>query len=119
MRIGDRTHCKQGHPFSPENTRWSKGRSHRICRTCVRDAARRYYAKKNRHIPPREFFCRNGHLRSEDNLRRTKQGLLCRSCDRARRRRYYQKLRSDLEALGIRIRGRQKTSANNPAITTT
>jgi hypothetical protein len=28
-----RTHCKQGHPFTPENTAYIRGR-HRQCRTC-------------------------------------------------------------------------------------
>ena len=39
-----RTHCPQGHAYSPENTRrWRGGR---YCRECIRDATRRYKARK-------------------------------------------------------------------------
>lgn len=42
----DRTHCPQGHEYSPENTRVRKN-GHRDCRECARIAARRHYwAKK-------------------------------------------------------------------------
>ena len=50
-----RTHCKNGHAFTPENTRTETGRVHRSCRACCRerdrgrrDAAywRAYRAKK-------------------------------------------------------------------------
>lgn len=35
-----KTHCKNGHPFSDENTRAPTGRVHRTCRTCVREQMR-------------------------------------------------------------------------------
>lgn len=35
------THCKKGHEFTPENTRWVK--SGRNCRECTRAYARTYY----------------------------------------------------------------------------
>ena len=39
--------CINGHPFTPENTyRRRDGRGRRQCRTCVRDAQRRYAARK-------------------------------------------------------------------------
>lgn len=39
-----RTHCKHDHEFTPENTRWSQKRGHRICRACVRLRRDRYLA---------------------------------------------------------------------------
>lgn len=43
------THCKRGHPFTPENTGLQRGK-HRSCRTCTRTSMRaaqaRYLAKK-------------------------------------------------------------------------
>lgn len=39
-----KTHCPQGHPYSPENTRIRDG--HRSCRTCDRDRSREYQRRK-------------------------------------------------------------------------
>lgn len=39
-----KTHCKNGHEFTPENTRTWKGV--RACRTCQREATARYLAKQ-------------------------------------------------------------------------
>lgn len=36
-----KTHCPQGHPYTPENTYQAPGRTHRICRTCQRDVQQR------------------------------------------------------------------------------
>lgn len=33
---GEKTHCKHGHEFTPENTYQGEGRKHRVCRTCKR-----------------------------------------------------------------------------------
>ena len=44
-----KTHCKQGHEFTPENTRISNG--HRQCRKCTRAAGRRsYYRHQAKNI---------------------------------------------------------------------
>jgi hypothetical protein len=40
----NRTHCKHGHEFAPENTRWWGG--HRICRKCVNAHSKARMAKK-------------------------------------------------------------------------
>lgn len=37
-----RTHCPQGHEYTPENTRMN-GKNGRMCRECGRALARRYY----------------------------------------------------------------------------
>lgn len=41
---GNKTHCNQGHPFTPENTyRWAKRPNTRACRTCARlNASKRH-----------------------------------------------------------------------------
>lgn len=41
-----KTHCKNGHKFTPENTKIRKSRYQRICRTCEREAQARYYERK-------------------------------------------------------------------------
>ena len=44
---GEKTHCAQGHEFTPENTRVRdrKGYPRRECRTCERSRRRAYYAR--------------------------------------------------------------------------
>jgi hypothetical protein len=43
----ERTHCVNGHEFTPENTRIRNARGHRTCRECERKAQRDYRARKN------------------------------------------------------------------------
>lgn len=43
----ERTHCKNGHEYNENNTRWAK-RGGRECRACVREAHRRRRAKEIR-----------------------------------------------------------------------
>lgn len=40
----DKTECKNGHPFTPENTRFRKDGG-RACRTCAREATARHRAR--------------------------------------------------------------------------
>jgi len=41
-----KTHCVNGHEFSPDNTRFTKDR-HRVCKTCAKEASYRW---RNKHI---------------------------------------------------------------------
>lgn len=41
-----KTHCINGHEFSPENT-YVNGKGHRVCRTCRSEAMRRYQQKRS------------------------------------------------------------------------
>jgi hypothetical protein len=43
-----KTHCKHGHPFSPENTYVRKDTGSRMCRECLRAGWRRNYLRKKR-----------------------------------------------------------------------
>lgn len=46
----NKTHCKRGHEFTPENTinRSGKQGKFRVCRTCKNEYQRRKYAEKQR-----------------------------------------------------------------------
>lgn len=99
-----RTHCVNGHEFTPENTRVRQraetGRSRRICRTCVHERARAHEAKVRelrRHVVRRpadqpqvnasKTHCRHGHEFTLENTRIRPSGARdCRMCDRLRRR---------------------------------
>ena len=41
---GAQTHCKNGHPFTPENTRTRENGARR-CIACAREGSRRHYAR--------------------------------------------------------------------------
>lgn len=41
-----RTHCPNGHEFTPENTRYNPASRGRLCRECGRQGARAYQARK-------------------------------------------------------------------------
>lgn len=47
VRKVDTTHCKNGHEYTPENTRYrDPAKKHRVCRTCIRESSLRAYYRK-------------------------------------------------------------------------
>ena len=90
-----KSHCKNGHPFSGSNLRLVPRAGHldRFCRTCLRDATRRYREPTRSGndspatINSRRTECKNGHLFNEENTRVThsKSGRVerhCKECSR-------------------------------------
>lgn len=49
-RQRSKTHCPQGHEYTPENTKVKRGRRH--CRECAREQSRRYYARNRERLLP-------------------------------------------------------------------
>lgn len=79
-----KTHCSQGHEFTPENTYYyvTKGR---VCRTCHADYFKRTYVPVPRTPRPLATHCRNGHEYTPQNTAtRQKAGAayrVCRACE--------------------------------------
>ncbi len=47
-----KTHCDNGHEYTPENTYWQAGGKHRRCRACGHASDARHRAKKRASDPP-------------------------------------------------------------------
>lgn len=82
------THCKKGHPFSPENTyQSSKGR---VCRICARERNARYMDRKRGHPvmgrPDITTHCPAGHPYANDAQHPRGH---CPTCRKERGRRQY------------------------------
>lgn len=45
-----KTHCPQGHEYTPENTKLKRG--HRHCRECMRQQSRDYHARNRERLLP-------------------------------------------------------------------
>lgn len=58
VKFAQQTHCKWGHEYTPENTRYRKGRFARICKMCSAE-----YSKKR---------CREGHFKKDSPRNRDK-----------------------------------------------
>lgn len=56
-RNASQTHCKNGHEFTPENTRIGK-RGERRCRACNREKMRAFYARNPGYNKIMNFPCR-------------------------------------------------------------
>lgn len=91
-----RTHCKNGHEFSPENTRVAENGA-RQCKKCQSNrVARRQYDNRT--------HCRNGHEFSGENIKFTKNGRsrICVKCLPTHCKRGH-----DLTAEGSRYKGQR------------
>lgn len=87
-RAAARTHCANGHPWSPENTARNP-RNARVCRACVRarasgrDPVTEPVAKRNRNVQAQKTVCPRGH---EYSGRNNQGRRICKTCANARRR---------------------------------
>jgi hypothetical protein len=84
----DKTHCKWGHEFTPENTQWyGPGKSHRRCRQCVKDRTQAGWWGDGR-VPvrgPKKTHCQYGHEFTPENTYTDPSGARrCRACALAR-----------------------------------
>lgn len=79
-----KTHCKNGHEFTPENT--IPNGTGRGCRTCNNERAGAWYAA---HKGPRQVdnkaktHCKRGHEFTPENTMQRKGGRQCRACTKA------------------------------------
>lgn len=80
----NKTHCKRGHEFTPENTHVYRGA--RSCRTCMREKSRR---KRGQTISPKtcNLYCKRGHPLFGENMKLITHPLgyrvrQCRACQR-------------------------------------
>lgn len=98
-----KTHCVNGHEFTPENTRLDAD-GHRQCRACIRPiqaAAQRRYRARNREAQGKVWpktHCKHGHEFTPENTKTdpNRTGRICRTCARERAkentRRYRERL---------------------------
>lgn len=94
-RRPQRTHCKRGHEYTPENTYWRPDGA-LTCRACDRSRKRRRNPNPTRRCLPASTHCQRGHEWTEENtIYHPIYGhRQCRACKRARDRRYARKVRA-------------------------
>ena len=72
-----KTHCKRGHPFSPDNTSLHGVRQSRSCKTCVRERQRKgFSSRREAQVEIEELFRREGVRPSQVNNSRLYQAFL-------------------------------------------
>ncbi|WP_329157515.1 HNH endonuclease [Streptomyces sp. NBC_01717] len=85
-----KTHCSNGHEFTPENTA-RNSRGNRTCVTCVNANHEAWNEERRGGRPPSSTHCRNGHRFTAENTGRDSNGwrvcIACRDKRRARRAR--------------------------------
>lgn len=87
-----KTHCPQGHPYTPDNVYIKPSRTTRECRTCHRHQSNASYRKRHPDALPGQSdrtHCPRGHAYNEENTYRAPSSpnkRVCRECLRIRRR---------------------------------
>ena len=89
LPTGERTHCPQGHQYTPENTRIYRGS--RNCREChkLTERQKRETFRLQNPLSPKELsaFCGKGHEYNIDNTYYGKDGSrYCKQCSKDYRR---------------------------------
>lgn len=103
--MANKTHCKRGHEFTPENTRIERRgtRNSRRCLACEKERARRRTqaerearAKLPKHKPVKATHCKRGHEFTEENTYhyKNKSGRECKTCRDQRMKRWSEKQHS-------------------------
>lgn len=114
-----KTHCKNGHEFTPENTKIRPDGA-RSCKICCRAAVRRSYEKKHPDRKGRtgrpkgvnlKTHCPQGHPLEGDNLIVDGYSRKCRICTNAVQRDRYQR-RAQQEREAARERYKRKAEAD-------
>lgn len=102
QRMRERTHCKKGHPLTPDNIQWAE-RGKRHCKICYQTGVKERNDRRKRvpidqrrpnvaDIARTKTHCPKGHPYSGENLRITKRGgRICRQCERAATREHQRK----------------------------
>mgnify|MGYP000296532945 CR=1 FL=1 len=78
----DKTHCKRGHEFTPENTILRADQA-RACRACNRERANAWYLtnRKTGQIDNKDkTHCKRGHEFTPENTYQRKDGRQCKTC---------------------------------------
>lgn len=63
----NKTHCKNGHALTEDNVYWHSTTQSKVCKTCAKEATRRYRAKNDPDKGKPRTHCKNGHEISPDN----------------------------------------------------
>lgn len=88
--IANKTHCVNGHEFTPENTARREG-GRRRCIACAREKSRDYEARRSAaRIPtPPATHCKRGHeFTSGNTYVSTSGGRVCKECRKLHKLRY-------------------------------
>jgi hypothetical protein len=104
LRNASKTHCDNGHEFTPENTYRRRDNNARQCRECARQSTREAQ-RKARGTPADavhngdKTHCKHGHeFTPENTYNPPKGGRQCRTCARVKIREYMQRKRAAAKA---------------------